>query len=44
MDYQARRQARAQETRRAILDSAVRLTRERGFDKVTSGTSVPPPG
>ena len=35
MDYQARRQARAQETRRAILDSAVRLTRERGFDKVT---------
>lgn len=35
MDYQARRQAQAQDTRRAILDAAVRLSREKGFDKVT---------
>ena len=35
MDYQARRQARAEDTRRAILASAVHLTRQRGFDRVT---------
>lgn len=35
MDYQARRQAQAQDTRRAILDAAAKLSREKGFDKVT---------
>jgi len=35
MDYQTRRQVRAQSTRRAILDAAVRLTSQVGFDKVT---------
>lgn len=35
MDYQARRQAQAQCTRRAILDAAVALSRQRGFAKVT---------
>lgn len=35
MDYQARRQAQAQHTRRAILDAAVALSRQVGFAKVT---------
>lgn len=34
-DYQARRQTQAENTRRAILDAASRLTREEGFDKLT---------
>ena len=34
MDYQTSRQHRAQTTRKAILDAAVRLTREGGFDKL----------
>lgn len=35
MDYQARRQVRSEATRRAILDAAVSLIREKGFDKLT---------
>ena len=35
MDYQARRQLQAQSTRRAILDAAVALSRQRGFARVT---------
>ena len=35
MDYQARRQAQAQHTRRAILDAAVALSRQVGFARVT---------
>lgn len=35
MDYQARRQAQAQDTRRAILEAAAALTRAHGFDKVS---------
>ncbi len=35
MDYQARRQARSEATRRAILDATVSLIREEGFDKLT---------
>ncbi|MEA4955873.1 MAG: helix-turn-helix domain-containing protein [Pseudoflavonifractor sp.] len=35
MDYQERRRRQAEDTRRAILDSAARLTRKEGFDKVT---------
>lgn len=35
MDYQARRKTQSKATRRAILDAAVRLTRQEGFDKLT---------
>ena len=35
MNYQERRRLQAEETRRAILDAAARLTRKEGFDKVT---------
>ena len=35
MDYQARRQVQAQHTRRAILEAAVTLSRQRGFAKIT---------
>ena len=34
MDYQTSRQHRSQATRKAILDAAVRLTKEGGFDKL----------
>lgn len=34
-DYQARRQAQGEATRKAILDAASRLTREGGFDRLT---------
>lgn len=34
MDYQTSRQQRSAATRRAILDAAVRLTREGGFDRL----------
>lgn len=35
MDYQARRQAQAEQTRRAILDAAAALARQVGFDRMT---------
>ena len=35
MDYPARRKARADATRRAILGAAIELSREKGFDKIT---------
>lgn len=35
MDYQSRRQVQGEATRLAILDAAIRLTRQVGFDKMT---------
>lgn len=35
MDYQQRRQAHADATRQAILDAAVAITREKGFEALT---------
>lgn len=35
MDYQSRRQAQGEATRLAILDAAIRLTQQVGFDKMT---------
>lgn len=35
MDYQQRRQLQAEETRKAILEAAVRLSRQVGFEKMT---------
>ncbi len=34
MDYQTRRQRRSEATRKAILDAAVRMAKEGGFDKL----------
>lgn len=35
MDYQTRRQLQSDHTRRAILDAAAKLTKEKGFEKVS---------